>query len=134
METAVQLKLSFRASVATRNLFDSSNGLINQRMKLFEYIERINLLHKLIKEKRTGCPRQLAKRLHISKGRVYQLIEELRLREAPIAYSRTLETYYYTTDYEINITFSLRPLTNTEMLNTNAGFAIDYNLQLFYSL
>lgn len=103
-------------------------------MKLFEYIERINLLHKLISERRTGCPEKLAKRLGISKGRVYQLIEELRIKNVPIAYSRLLETYYYTVEYEISVSLSLRPLSTEEMVNATAGFATHNNLQLFYSL
>lgn len=103
-------------------------------MKLFEYIDRINLLHKLIKERRTGCPEKLAKRLSISKGRIYQLIEELRMKHVPIAYSRTLETYYYTSDYEINISLSLKPLSAEELVNTNAGLTIYHNLKFFRSL
>ncbi|WAC41495.1 hypothetical protein [Pedobacter sp. SL55] len=103
-------------------------------MKLFEYIERINLLHKLISERRTGCPEKLAKRLGISKGRVYQLVEELRMKNVPITYSRKLETYYYTNEYEINISLSLRPLSNEEMANTNAGWRIDHTYKLFCSL
>lgn len=103
-------------------------------MKLFEYIERISLLHKLINEKRTGCPEKLAKRLNISKGRVYQLIEELRNKDVPIAYSRMLGTYYYTRPYEISIFLSLKPLSVEEKVNINAGWAGYYNFKLSCSL
>ncbi|WP_198659581.1 hypothetical protein, partial [Nubsella zeaxanthinifaciens] len=49
-------------------------------MKLFEYIERINLLHKLINERRTGTPARLAKRLNISTSRLYVILDELKLK------------------------------------------------------
>ena len=47
-------------------------------MKIFEYIDRINLLHKLIKERRTGTPENLAKRLLISPSRLYVILDELK--------------------------------------------------------
>ncbi|RDC57310.1 HTH domain-containing protein [Pedobacter chinensis] len=103
-------------------------------MKIFEYIDRINLLHKLIKERKTGTPEKLAKRLNISKGRLYQLIEELRLMEVPIAYSRSFETYYYTLDYEISASLSLKNLSASDMLKINAGLKLEHEFQLFYSL
>ena len=53
-------------------------------MKLLEQIERINRLHELIKHRRTGTPSQLAQRLNLSTSMVYKLIDELKLREAPI--------------------------------------------------
>lgn len=93
-------------------------------MKLIEYVERINLLHRLIDERRTGCPEKLAKRLKISKGRLYQFIEELRLLGVPICYSRNLETYYYEVEFEIAANLSFRPLNTAESRKINAGFRI----------
>ena len=101
-------------------------------MKLIEYTERINLLNKLINEKRTGCPEKLSKRLKISKGRLYQLIEELRLLGAPICYSRNLETYFYANEFEIIAHLSLKPLNAAELIKTNAGFTVlEKNINFF---
>ncbi|QNL52060.1 HTH domain-containing protein [Olivibacter sp. SDN3] len=90
-------------------------------MKLFMYIDRVNRLHQLIKRKRTGTPEELAERLNLSVSRIYQIIEELKLMEVPIAYSRTFRSYYYTSAYEILIDVQLRPLNNQEYHNTNGG-------------
>lgn len=64
-------------------------------MKLCEYINRINLLHKLIKEKRTGTPEELAKRIRLSKSRLCRVIEDLRLKGAPITYLRQDNLFLY---------------------------------------
>lgn len=90
-------------------------------MKLFMYIDRVNRLHELIKRKSTGKPEVLAKKLNLSVSRVYQIIEELKLMQVPIAYSRTLQTYYYTNDYEVSIDVQLRPLEEKEYYHTSGG-------------
>jgi len=90
-------------------------------MKLLEYIERINLMHKLIKERRTGNPHKFAKKLGISTIRLYQLIEELKIMQAPICYSKKDKTYYYSYNYEISAKLTFTPLNNDEMGEINAG-------------
>ena len=83
-------------------------------MKLLDQIERINRLHELIKYRRTGTPHQLAKRLNLSTSMIYKLMEELRLRDAPIEYSRQLGTYYYSSSYLMKIHIDFRPLADEE--------------------
>lgn len=53
-------------------------------MKFLRYIERINLLDKLMKERRTGTPAELAKRLGVSVARLYVIIDQLKDEGAPI--------------------------------------------------
>ncbi|SOD19878.1 DNA-binding protein [Pedobacter xixiisoli] len=93
-------------------------------MKLFEYIERINLLHKLIKERRTGCPDKFAQKLGVSTIRLYQLIEELKIMQVPICYSKKDKTYYYQFDYEIAAQLTFRPIDAKELAEINAGYRI----------
>lgn len=90
-------------------------------MKLLEQIERINRLHELIKYRRTGTPEQLARRLNLSTSMVFKLMEELRLREAPIEYSRQLGSYYYTTQYLMKIQIDFRPLGEDEKIRFEGG-------------
>lgn len=90
-------------------------------MKLFMYIDRVNRLHELIKRKSTGKPETLAKKLNLSVSRVYQIIEELKLMQVPIAYSRTMQSYYYTNDYEVLIDVQLRPLEEKDHYHTSGG-------------
>lgn len=105
-------------------------------MKLFMYIDRVNRLHELIKRKSTGKPETLAKKLNLSVSRVYQIIEELKLMEVPIAYSRTIQSYYYTNDYEVLIDVQLRPLEEKDHYHTSGGSFQKvhnyYSLQFYY--
>mgnify|MGYP003574871509 CR=1 FL=1 len=94
-------------------------------MKLFEYIERINLLHKLISERRTGCPEILAKRLGISTSRLYVVLDELKLMGAPISYSRETQSYFYYLKFDIEIKASFKLLDNQELQNINAGITFN---------
>lgn len=90
-------------------------------MKLLVYIERINLLNKLIKQGRTGSPNDLSKRLGLSTSRLHRIIEELRLNGAPIAYSRQLQTYYYESGYDIFITAAFTPVDDHEKVQIVGG-------------
>ncbi|MCX2432653.1 MULTISPECIES: DNA-binding protein [unclassified Pedobacter] len=91
-------------------------------MKLLEYIDRIKIIHKLIKESHTGTPENFAKRLSISTSRLYVVLEELKLMGAPIEYSRQLQTYYYTQAFEVNIRADFMVLKPQELISINAGF------------
>lgn len=98
-------------------------------MKMIEYIERTNLLHKLIVQKRTGTPEDLAKRLNLSVSRLYNILGELKLMGAPIEYSRQLNTYHYTYDYKIDISYSFGALSPFELKVVNGGsILIEKNL------
>jgi predicted DNA-binding transcriptional regulator YafY len=85
-------------------------------MKLLEQIERINRLHELIKHRRTGTPSELANRLNLSTSMVYKLIDELKLRDAPIVYSRQLGTYYYSRSFQMKISIDFKTIVEDESL------------------
>ena len=90
-------------------------------MKLFQQIDRINALHKLIAQSRTGTPEQLAKKLHISCSRLYCILDELKLMGAPINYSRHLNTYFYEYHFEIGIEVNFKPLKSSELSVLSGG-------------
>lgn len=90
-------------------------------MKLFEYIDRINLLHKLIKEKKTGTLDELANRMNLSRSHMCRVLEDLKLKGAPIVYDRQLATYTYRRKYEIKINVEFKELTENESININGG-------------
>ncbi len=75
-------------------------------MNVFEKIEKINSLHHLIKNECTGNPLELANRLGVSRSTLYNIIEELKLIEAPISYSRRRETFFYAKDFDLDINWS----------------------------
>lgn len=93
-------------------------------MTVFKYIDRINLLDKLIYQRCTGTPSELAARLSLSVSRVARIIEYLRDMGAPIAYDRTLGTYYYEVDYSIQIKVDIQSLNRSQMKNIHGGTKI----------
>jgi biotin operon repressor len=91
-------------------------------MKVFEYLDRISLMHKLVLRRSTGNPEEFAHQLGVSRSSLYELIDELRLRGAPIAYSKSVRTYYYKEPFEIQITCDLKPMTCQEEKQYTGGF------------
>lgn len=90
-------------------------------MKELKPIERLKKLHTLIRNEKTGTPDCLAKQLGISRRMVYENLTQLKLLGAEIAYSRTTETYYYTTNFDMEITISIRVLQNSEVKEVFGG-------------
>jgi hypothetical protein len=100
-------------------------------MKVFEYLDRISKVHKLVSRRKTGTPEEFACQLGVSRTTLYELIDELRSRGAPIAYSKSSKTFFYRQPYDITVTCSLRPLTYAE-IKENEGGAIFFSRILFF--
>lgn len=77
-------------------------------INLFKYIDRINRLNGLLISRSTGTPAELSKRLGISQIRLHQILENLRIMGLEVEYCRTLKTYYYKNDCELNILVNLK--------------------------
>lgn len=88
-------------------------------MKLFETIEKMNMLSKLIKTRRTGSPEELANRLGISRANLYLLIEDLKYGGVLISYSRTLRSFYFEDEIEFQIQVNV--LHYNEFTKISAG-------------
>lgn len=84
-------------------------------MSLQKYIERIKHIDSLIRNKATGTPDALAKKLHLSKAGTYKFLNEIKEQGFPIAYSKGLRSYYYTKEGRLaNHLFEIR-LSDDEM-------------------
>ena len=103
-------------------------------MKVFEYLERISMMHKLVTRQKTGTPEEFAKRMNISRTTLYELIDELRSRGVPIAYSKSGKTFFYRQPYDITVTCSLRPLTFKEEKENSGGINIFTKILFFRTL
>jgi len=91
-------------------------------MKLFEQIDRLNFIHKLIEEERTGTPDHFAKRLNVSKRQLFNIIDELKLLGAPICYDTEIKSYRYEKEYFLNIDINMRFLTEEDLSDINGGY------------
>jgi biotin operon repressor len=107
---------------------------IQDIMKVFEYLDRISMMHKLVSRQRTGTPEEFARQLGVSRTSLYELIDELRSRGAPIAYSKSAKTFFYRQPYDIAVTCLLRPLTYTEEKENAGGINIFSKILFFRTL
>lgn len=90
-------------------------------MTLFQQIDRMKYIHRLISKERTGDPEHFAGKLTLSKRQLFNILEEMRILGLDIRYSKTRETYYYNGDNYLDISYSLRELSNDEVENITAG-------------
>lgn len=93
------------------------NQLKYSVMNFSKQIERLQIVDKYIKEKSTGTPEEFASLLRISKRQLFRILEELKDYGAPIAYNRTLKTFYYQEkNFEIKINFSVQFISEEEKI------------------
>ncbi len=90
-------------------------------MELINKIHQLNQLHLLIKMCNTGSPTELAKRLHISKRHLYNVLDELRALGAKIDYSRCDYTFYYTNDFDLHLNLQVELLDENDKKCIFAG-------------
>lgn len=76
-------------------------------MNSIKTLARLEKLHQLINQERTGTPKELATRMHLSERLVYNLIDRLKEYDAMIAYDRSRKTYYYSDDFQFCVNLSL---------------------------
>ncbi|UIR54794.1 hypothetical protein LZQ00_10950 [Sphingobacterium sp. SRCM116780] len=81
-------------------------------MQLFKYIDRINLMDRLIRQGHTGTQTEFARRLGLSVSRLARIVEYLKDMGAPLEYDRTRNTYYYEGEYSIQIKVDIQQLTH----------------------
>jgi biotin operon repressor len=103
-------------------------------MKVFEYLDRISMMHKLVSRQKTGTPDEFAGQLGVSRTSLYEMIDELRSRGVPIAYSKSARTFFYRQPYDITVTCSLKPLTYIEEKESSGGSNIFPKILFFRTL
>ena len=90
-------------------------------MKTIKNLERLQQLHLLIENERTGTPGELASRMHVSERLVYNLIEQLKDFNAAICYDRSRRTYYYCDDFQLQVSISVSVMSNNEVTSIFGG-------------
>jgi predicted DNA-binding transcriptional regulator YafY len=72
-------------------------------MNTIQQLERLRKIHKLIQNKKTCSPNELAHRLKISQRQLYNVIEYLKEIEVPLVFSRKNNTFYYEYNFDLLI-------------------------------
>jgi len=82
-----------------------------------ETIRRIEKIDYLIRKKGTGNAAKLAERLGVSRASVYEYIDFMRQKGAPIKYNQSRQTFYYDQDGFFATCFVSHGETNGNALN-----------------
>ena len=91
-------------------------------VKILDVVERWIKMNRLIKEGRTGNPKQFASQLGISKSHLYNCIDELGDLGIDIRYNKSCSTFEYYGDFELEIRKPFKVIRKKEELNdTNGG-------------
>ena len=102
-------------------------------MNFIKNMNRVEKLHNLIVQEKTGNPKQLAEQLGICRATLYVLIEELNALNMPVAYSRKHGTFYYEKDVKLTLAFKVESIDNeTELRNINGG-SCNFSLPSIFS-
>ena len=83
-------------------------------MQLFETIDRLHRIHKLIQQQATGTPDEFAERLHLKRRQLYNILKEFKDYGANIRYNRYKTTFYYANDFEVSVKINVNPLSGSE--------------------
>lgn len=90
-------------------------------MGLYNYLNRINRLDMLIRNKRTGPPKELADKLNISERWLYTLLDELKTElDCPIRYDRKRRSYVYDEPGKVMIGFASE-ISSPQMRTVSGG-------------
>ena len=88
---------------------------------LFEEINRIQQIDRLIRISNTGTAGEFARKLGISRRQIYNIIENLKDMGLEIEYNRQIRSFVYAKPYEIRILFEIVELSEHETREINAG-------------
>jgi hypothetical protein len=90
-------------------------------MALYDYLNRIRRLDALIRQKRTGPPKELAEKLDISERWLYIFLDELKTElDCPIRYDRRKRSYVYKKPGKVVIGFT-KELKKWDMKKVSGG-------------
>jgi predicted DNA-binding transcriptional regulator YafY len=82
-------------------------------MPIIKYLDRIKQMHRLIKQRATGTPQQLAQKLGLSERQTYEYIREIRDMGIPLAFDNFNKTYYY--NGEVSCILEYKPLSTQDI-------------------
>lgn len=102
-------------------------------MKAFEQLERIQRIIELIKYEKTGTPCEFADYLQISKRHLFSYLDNFREMGVQIEYSKPRKTYYFLNGHELELSYSLKVISDENTKEIFGGF-LKHDLQSAFFL
>lgn len=90
-------------------------------MRNLKVLERLQQLHNLIIIEKTGTPKELTNLMQLSERSIHLLLEQLKDYNAQIHYSRIRKTYYYNSYFDLQISITIKVLTDNETTHIFGG-------------
>ncbi len=90
-------------------------------MKFTEQLNRFLRLDQLIRLKATGTPRELAKKIGVSKSVLYDYINEMKDQEAPIVYDKSRNSFCYSEN--VKLEYGFKKLDKDQLENLKGGMS-----------
>jgi hypothetical protein len=98
-------------------------------MTRVENVKNLIALENLIRKRGTGTPKELARRLSMSRSSLYELIDELKSHDVKIRYCRTNRTFHYNCNKVIEVKFDVKIITDSEELRNISGGCAYFSLK-----
>jgi len=94
---------------------------------LFEEINRLQKMDRLIRLSNTGNADEFGEKLGLSRRQVYNIIENLKDMGLEIEYNRQIKSFVYAKPYKVKVLFEIVELSECEKMEINAGTVIVKN-------
>lgn len=104
---------------------------MNMIIKQVALMERID---QMIRMQATGSPELLAKKLQISRAKLYRTLDMMKALNAPIAYDFAIQSFVYQEAVCFSFGFYTEELNTIEQKNTYAGGCIEKNATFLYTV
>lgn len=103
-------------------------------MKIISQLHRLKKIHLLVEQGKTGTPKELAKKLHVSERCLYNCLDVLKTWKAPLVYDKKNKIYYYASFFNFEILVSVKVMTKDETVQINAGHIFSKKERLLQGL
>ncbi len=91
-------------------------------MALEKYATKLEYIDYLIRTCSTGTPDQFAYKVGVSKSSLFRYLTFMKSLKAPIDYSHSKQSYYYTSDGKFHLGF-VKPLPMEELKQNTGGWS-----------
>jgi biotin operon repressor len=91
-------------------------------MPIQKYLQKITHLHTLIQRKGTGCQKDFAKKVNLSRSMLNEYLKEMKEMGFPICYSKQRSSYYYSEKIKLRNSLFEYEVDKEELKETKGGF------------